>query len=274
MTTAAPTAPTAPPDTPHVTQWGVLRSEWVKFRSLRSSYLSLAATVVGMVGFGALFSGVVANRYPSMTRAEQAGIDPTTISLRGFFLAQLVVGVLGVLVVTGEYGTGQIRSTLSAVPRRLPVLVAKAVVFALVTLVVTAISALVAFQVGQALLSSQHLDTALGAPNVLRAVLGTALYLTGVGLLGVGLGWIVRHTAGAIGTVFGVLLVLPVLAEALPQSWADHVDKYLPSVAGQRITSLREVPTMLSPWTGFAVFCGYLVVALVVGAVVLRRRDS
>ncbi|GAB2963086.1 ABC transporter permease subunit [Amycolatopsis acidiphila] len=269
MTTAVAPMPGA-----RVTQARVLASEWVKFRSLRSSYVALAANIVVLVGFGIMFSAVVDSRWTRMNPIEQARFDPTVTSLRGLYLAQLIIGVLGVLVVSGEYSTGMIRASLSAAPRRLPVLWAKLAVFAVVTFAVTVIGSFVAFFAGQAMLSSQHIQTTLGAPGVLRAVLGTALYLTVVGLLGVALGWILRHTAGAIATLFGVLLVLPALVSALPDSWSSHVDPYLPSAAGQALTAVRADPTSLAPWTGFAVFCGYLVVAVIAAAVLLERRDA
>ncbi|HEY2725028.1 MAG TPA: ABC transporter permease subunit [Pseudonocardiaceae bacterium] len=270
------TVPSPAPPSPgmRVTQWRVLRSEWLKFWSLRSSFFSLGGVLIAMVGFGGLFAAITANRWVEMTAREHARFDPTAVSLRGYFLAQLVVGVLGVLMVTGEYSTGMIRSSLGAVPRRLPVLVAKAAVFAAVTVVATSVTAIIAFSVGQGLLSSQHIGTTLAAPGVARAVLGTGLYLTVVGLLGVGLGFIVRSTAGGIGTLFGLLLVLPVLAEALPPSWAQHISPYLPSTAGQQLIAVHQESGMLAPWTGFGVFCLYALVTLALGAVLLRRRDA
>ncbi|HTI26824.1 MAG TPA: ABC transporter permease subunit [Kutzneria sp.] len=268
-------APQPLPDDIRVTQLRVMRSEWHKFWSLRSSYFTLAATLIAMIGFGGLFAAVTANRWPHMRPVEQAHFDPTAVSLRGFYLAQLVVGVLGVLIVTGEYSTGMIRSSLGAAPRRLPVLVGKAVVFAVITLVVTVVTAFVAFFLGQYLLSSQHIETTIGADGVARAVVGTALYLTVVGLMGVGLGFVVRSTAGAIASLFGILLVLPVLGEALPTDWATNIDPYLPSNAGQQLMVVHPDPAaLLGPWSGFAVFCGYAAVALILGAVLLRRRDA
>lgn len=257
-----------------VTQLRVLRSEWLKFRSLRSTTLSVSATIVGMIGLGWVFAAVDANRWPVMRAGAKARFDPTAVSLEGFFVAQLVVGVLGALIVSGEYGTGMIRASLSAAPTRLPVLWAKAIVFAVVTFVVTTVSAFIAFLGGQAFLSSQHIETTLAAPGVLRAVVGTGLYLTVVGLLGVAFGWIVRHTAGAIAALFGLLLVLPALGDALPDSWAPHVVPYLPSNAGQQLLTVRQEAGMLAPWTGFAVFCVYLLVGIVVAAVLLKRRDA
>lgn len=255
-----------------VTQGRVLRSEWVKLRSLRSSYISLIGAFGAIVGLGLLFGMIVANRWPYLDAEERAFFDPTEVSLRGAYLAQLIIGVLGVLVVTGEYSTGMIRASLSAAPNRLPVLWGKIGVFAAVTFAVTAVAALIAFLGAQFLLSSQHIQTTLGAPGVPRAVLGSALYVTGVGLLGMALGWIIRHSAGAIGTVFGLLLILPLLAQALPESW--HVQPYLPSNAGARIMTMQPDADALAPWTGFALFCGYLVVVVAVGAVLLRQRDA
>jgi ABC-type transport system involved in multi-copper enzyme maturation permease subunit len=272
--TISRTAPAPLPSDVRVTQGRVLASEWVKFRSLRSSYVALAATVVVMIGFGVLFPAVVKSRWLEMDPAEQAHFDPTVASLRGLYLAQLIVGVLGVLVVSGEYSTGMIRASLSAAPRRLPVLWAKLAVFAVITFVVSTVGSFIAFFIGQSILSSQHIETTLGSPGVLRAVIGTGLYLTMVGVLGVALGWILRHTAGAIGTLFGLLLVLPALGSALPNSWAVHIDPYLPSTAGQALTLVRGDPESLAPWTGFWVFCVYLVVAIVLAAVLLRRRDA
>jgi ABC-type transport system involved in multi-copper enzyme maturation permease subunit len=257
-----------------VSQLKVIHSEWIKLRSLRSTLFTLLAAVVAMIGLGYLFSYFTADRWSHLPADERLHFDPTMVSMRGFFLAQLAVGVLGVLVVSGEYATGMIRASLSAVPRRLPVLWAKALVFGAVTWVLMTIAALIAFLVGQAALSSQHLGTSLGAAGVLRAVLGAGLYLTGVGLIGVALGALIRNTAGGIATLFGVLLVLPVLAEALPSSWYDAINKYLPSTAGQGIIHLHADPNTLSPWTGFAVFCLYAVLALAGAAVALKRRDA
>ncbi|WP_112470662.1 ABC transporter permease subunit [Streptomyces triticisoli] len=257
-----------------VTQLRVIRSEWIKLRSLRSTLFTLLAAVVAMIGLGFLFSYFTAERWSNLPPRERLAFDPTLVSLRGFFLAQLAVGVLGVLVVGGEYATGMIRATLSAVPRRLPVLWAKALVYAVVAWVLMTVASLTAFLVGQAALSDHHLQTSLDAPGVPRAVLGAGLYLTGVALIGVALGALIRNTAGGIATLFGVLLVLPVLAQALPSSWFDAVDRYLPSTAGQGLLHVQQQPHTLAPWTGFALFCLYALLALAAAAIALRRRDA
>ncbi|WBO69560.1 ABC transporter permease [Streptomyces camelliae] len=257
-----------------VSQLKVIHSEWIKLRSLRSTLFTLLAAVVAMIGLGYLFSYFTADRWSHLPADERLNFDPTLTSLRGFFLAQLAVGVLGVLVVSGEYATGMIRASLSAVPRRLPVLWAKALVFGAVTWVLMTIAALIAFLIGQAVLSGHHLGTSLGSPGVLRAVLGAGLYLTVLGLIGVALGALIRNTAGGIATLFGVLLVLPVLAEALPSSWFDAINKYLPSTAGQGLIRVHQAAHTLSPWAGFAVFCLYAVITLAGAAVALKRRDA
>jgi ABC-2 type transport system permease protein len=271
MTTAA--AP-MPARRNRVTGARVIVSEWVKFRSLRSSWLTLALIAVFVIGLGTAFSAARAAHWSRMDPVERATFDPTTTSLGGVFLAQLVVGVLGVLVVTGEYSSGTIRATLAAVPRRLPVLFAKTLVFAVAVIAVAVPSVFVAFALGQRMLSSRHVQTTLSAPDVTRAVIGAALYLTAVGLFGVALGWLLRQTAGAVATLFGLLLVLPILMHFLPASWSDTVGKWLPANAGQAVIAVRPEPHSLGPWVGFGVLCAYVVVALVASAVLLLRRDA
>lgn len=257
-----------------VTQVRVIASEWVKLRSLRSTWYTLAVAVLGMAGLGILFAWVTESRWASARPEERAGFDPAGLSLRGMFLAQLAIGVLGVLIVTSEYASGMIRATFAAVPKRLPVVAAKAVVFSVLVFAAMLISAFVAFFGAQAFLSRQHIQTTIGAHGVLRIVIGTALYLTVVGLLGMALGWLIRNTAGAIATVFGLLLVLPVLGAVLPASWARHFSPYLPSNAGQDLLSLQTQSPSLRPWVGFALFCGYVVIAFIVADLLLRRRDA
>nr|MDQ2811493.1 ABC transporter permease subunit [Actinomycetota bacterium] len=201
-----------PAATPLKLTWPrVLRSEWTKLWSLRSSVYTLLTSAVVMTGFGLIFAAAAQTASPSRSGPSGA-LDPATASLGGVYLAQLVIAVLGVLLISGEYSTGSIRSTLAAVPARLPVLWAKGVVLTAVTLVLMAAAAVAAFLSGQAILSGKHLQTSLSDPGVLRAVLGAALYLTVVALLGLGLGALLRHTAAAIGIAAGLLLVLPILS--------------------------------------------------------------
>jgi ABC-2 type transport system permease protein len=256
-----------------VSQARVVRSEWTKLRSLPSTAWSLLTTVVLIVGFGAVYCLVRVTRPPRQP-ADISAFDPTAISLTGVHLAQLAIGVLGVLLITGEYATGMIRASLAAVPGRLPVLWGKAIVYALTTLTLCLPATFGAFLVGQSILSVEHLDTTLGHPGAARAVLGSALYLTAVGLLGLGLGALLRNTAAAIASLFGLLFALQIVVGFLPDSWSDKIYKYLPAPAGIAVTSARPDPASLGPWTGLGVFCLYAAVVLGLAAWQLRRGDA
>ena len=269
---AAPASPTATAPQ-RVTQARVVRSEWTKLRSLPSTAWSLLTTAVLVVGFGALYSMVRVTRPPRQP-AGVASFDPTTISLSGVQLAQLAIGVLGVLLITGEYATGMARISFVAVPRRLPVLWGKAIALALTTLALCVPATFAAFLVGQSILAAEQLDTTLDHPGVARAVLGSALYLTAVGLLGLGLGALLRNTAGAIASLFGVLFALQIIVGFLPETWSSQISRYLPAPAGIAITGVRPDPTSLGPWTGFGLFCLYTAIVLGLAAWQLRRRDA
>jgi ABC-type transport system involved in multi-copper enzyme maturation permease subunit len=284
---------------PHlgVTQPRTMNSEWIKFRSLRSTWWSIGIALLISVGLGILFSDLRGNDIATHGGFEP---DPTALSLRGFYLAQLAVGVLGVLFITGEYSTGMIRATLSAVPRRMQVWVAKIAIFAAVIFLITLVAAFVAFLGGQAVLGSYHvhggfttgpkggiaftpgdsigtlhsLGVSIRHSGSVRAIFGAALYMVGVGLLGLGCGFILRNTGAAIATLFGLLLVLPLLAQALPSSQQQHVSKYLPLLAGTAGMTTQPSSDQLAPWTGLGVFALYVLAALGIGLFVLRRRDA
>jgi ABC-2 type transport system permease protein len=257
-----------------VTQPRVIQSEWIKLRSLRSTVYTLIASVGMTIGLGVLFAAVTVARWDSLNPLERARFDAVDFSLRGVFLAQLAIGTLGVMLITGEYSTGMIRATLAAVPRRLPVLWAKLAVFAVVGTVASIASAFVAFLVSQAILSAKHLQVSLSDPGVLRVVFGAGLYLGAVGLLGMALGFLIRNTAGAISTLVGILLILPVLGEVLPSDWSNAITPYFPGNAGQALMTLHPDAHTLAPWTGFAVFLGYVAVAVAIAAALLRKRDA
>ena len=257
-----------------VTQRRVFVSEWTKLRSVRSTRWALLAAVVLTIGLAAISSAVIASHWAGMPAAERAGFNPLEPSMIGLNFAQLAIGVLGVLVISAEYSTGMIRSSFCAVPRRLPVLWAKAGTYAAVTLVLMVPAALVAFFVSQSILSGQHIQIAFSQAGVARAVIGAGVYLTVLGVFALGLGAIIRNTAGAITAFAGILFVLPGLMHVLPTSWNDAVSPYLPSNAGQQIMSIVRDPNALSPWVGFAVFCGYAVVVMAIAAVLMRRRDA
>jgi ABC-2 type transport system permease protein len=258
-----------------VTQARVLRSEWTKFRSLRSTMWTLLTALVLMIGIGALFSAVSASQYQTFSAAHRASFDPVSVSLAGTTFAVIAFGVLGVLTMSGEYGTGMIRSSLTVVPRRLAVLWAKLSVFAAVVLVVSLAASFTAFWLGQALLSGHQLGVSITSPGSLRSVVGAALYITVAGLIGVTLGALFRNTAAGIATFTGVFFVLPPLAGLLPSSVSDHLTQYLPSNAGSAVFGgAQDVSNALSPWTGFAVLCGYAVILIAAAAWRLRHSDA
>jgi ABC-type transport system involved in multi-copper enzyme maturation permease subunit len=256
-----------------VTQLRVALSEWTKLRSLRSTVYTLLVTAIVTIGFGALASAITASRWTSMAPADKAEFDPLATSLVGVNFGVLAIGVLGVLLITGEYSTGMIRSTFAAVPKRLPVLWAKAGVYSLVGLAVAVPSTLIAFFAGQAFLSSQHIQISFSHSGVPGAVLGSALYLMLVGLLGLGLGAILRNTAAGIAAFAAIMFVVPPLVSILPASTANAIDPYLPSNAGSAIMKIGHQAHSLSPWVGLAVFAGYAVLSIAVAALTLRRRD-
>ena len=252
---------------------GAVRSELTKIRSTRSTYWALLAVIVATVGFGALASFATAQHPQDLG----PGFDATQRSLDGLYISQLIIAVLGALTITSEYSTGMIRTSLAAQPRRGTVLAAKGIVFTAVALVTSLVTTFAAFFLGQALMSGKHLGTTLGQPNVLRAVIGGALFLTACGLLSFGLGLILRHTAGAITAAIGLLFVLTVLIQFLPDSWQAHTDKWVPALSGAGIwQTVGPAPhgPLLSAWAGFAVLAGYAVVAIAGGTVVFFRRDA
>lgn len=268
-----PKAPTIP--SPPGLWTAVVRSEWVKLRTVRSTMWSLAVTVLITVGLGALFCAARVSRWDRLDAGERLHFDPTAFSLNGLFLAQLAIGVLGVLVMSSEYATGQIRATFGAVPQRRTVLAAKVLVFTVVTFAVGLVACGAAFGIGQVIFQAKHAGASITDTTVLRAVMGGALYLAIIGALGIGLATILRRTAGAIATLVGLILVLPILVNFLPSPWNDNIAKYLPGQAGSAI--FQVVPRSannLGPWAGLAVFVAYAAASLVAGAILLTKRDA
>jgi ABC-2 type transport system permease protein len=255
-----------------VTPARVLASEWIKMRSLRSTAVTLGAAVATMVAAGWIFGWATNRQWSTMGPEQAAAFSPVDTTLAGYSLAQLAVGVLGVLLVTGEYATGMVRATFGAVPRRLPVLWAKAALYAAVTFALMSVAGLVAFLGGQQFLGAHGAD--LSAAGALRGIVGVAGYLTLIGVFAVGLGFCLRSTAGGIATLFGLLLVLPGLGLLLPASWQDHLLPYLPSNAGASVISIHAAAGNLSASAGLLVLLGWVAVALTAAAVLLRRRDA
>lgn len=259
------------PEVARVTQLRVLRSEWIKMRSLRSTTVTLFVAVVAMIFLAGVVGAATNSHWQRMDVIEQLRFNAINRSLAGVNLAQMAVGVLGVLLISGEYATGMVRSTFSAVPRRLPVLWAKVALYAVTIAVLMTGASLVAFLVGQHFLAAH--GTTLAAPHAWRAIIATAGYLTVIAVLAVSLGFMIRSTAGGIATLFGVLLVLPGIGQLLPTSWQDHTLPYLPSNLGDAMYSAQPDPGSLSPGTALMVLMIWVVVALAGAALALRLRD-
>jgi ABC-type transport system involved in multi-copper enzyme maturation permease subunit len=185
-----------------------------------------------------------------------------------------VIGVLGVMVMSAEYTTGTIRATFSAAPRRTEVLVAKSIVFGAVALAVAMVTAFLSFFLGQALLTAPAIHATLSTPNALRQVMGMGLFLAIIGLFAMALATIIRHTAGSISAFVGLLLVLPSVLRALPNSLYDSIVRFMPSNIGNALISSGRQSNSFSPWVGLLVMIGYTVVLLVIGGVLMKRRDA
>ncbi len=252
----------------------VIRSEWTKLWTLRSTRWSLLLAFVAQAGLGPLIAAIEMARWSQLTLQDRLTINPIDHSLGGWHLAQLSVAILGVMTITGEYHTGMIRSSLMAAPKRLPVLWAKLLVFSSVTLVLMLVAAFIGFLGGQAIFTEHHVNVGLSAPHALRTVIGAAVFTTATGALCVALGTIVRRTAGGIALFVGVFFVLPGLVEILPSTTANAIHPYLPSNAGGAVAQALSDPNNFSAWGGFALFCGYTVAVIALAAVLLLRRDA
>jgi len=258
-----------------LTQTRVIRSEWTKLHSLRSTRWSLLAAVVLTLGLPALFAAVTSSHWGSMNPHERADRHPLDIALAGVNLSQLAIGVLGVLVITGEYSTGMIRSSFTAVPKRLPVLWAKIVVFALVSFALSLPAVIAAFFVSQTILSKHNLlQISFSHSGVARSVIGGAVYLMLFGVFCLAVGAIVRNTAGGIAAFVGIFFVIPPLLNIFPTSWQNAINPWIPNSAARSIFQLTHSTHSLSPAGGLAIFLLYIGAAIAVAAVLLVRRDT
>jgi ABC-2 type transport system permease protein len=253
---------------------GVIRSEFTKLKSVRSTWWTVLVLVVLSIGFSALICAVIKANWHTMSASDKATFDATSTSLGGIgFLGSLVIAVLGALVITSEYSTGMIRTSLTVMPRRSVMFVAKAVVFGLVALVLSLVLSFVSFFLGQALLGDH--SASLSHPGTMRAIIGTALYVTLCGLLAYGVGVLLRHTAGTITLVVGVLFVLPIIINLFPSSIHDAILRWLPTSAGDAIsTTVGTNAHMFSPWGEMAVLGVYVVAVLIAGVMLFRTRDA
>lgn len=277
MTTTAPEqplyrAPSMPPG--GATLPRVVRSEWTKLWSLRSTWWTLLIAFIATVGFAALFAWGASSNIDKMDAQDRATLDPTNIAMAGVAFGQLAFAVLGALVVASEYSTGGIKATLVAVPNRLRVLLAKTLVFGVVAWFVGTVGAFASFFVAMIFWSKHDLAASLSDPGVLRAVFGAGLIALASGLLGLALGALIRHTAGSITTAVALLFVVPPLTNLLPKDWGHAISIRFATNAGQRITEVVPTSGQLSPWAGYFWMLAECVIPLLVGAWLMRRRDA
>jgi ABC-2 type transport system permease protein len=257
---------------------GAICSEFTKIRSVRSTYAALGLMLLAGVIWSVIFSAGTAEHWAHMSAQVRASTDPTQNSVQGLaLLGQLVIVVVGALTITSEYSTGMIRTSLTVLPRRGVLYGSKALVLAAVGLVAAFPASFLCFFIGQRLLASTHAAATLSQPGVLRAVTGAALLVTLTGLFALGIGALVRNTAGAIAAAYGVLFLIPELARALPTPWLDDALRWLPGgwlISQITYTKGGMIPHMFSPWGELAVFAGYAAILLVAGAITLRNRDA
>jgi len=252
----------------------VLASEWIKLRSVRSTYLVLLFAAAAAVGIGYLVAHAKATHWATMPAAERAAFDPVSDSFTGLGLAQLAFGVIGVLAISSEYATGLIRTTFGAVPRRRAVLAAKAAVIGVVTLVAGELIAFATFFTGQWALSAGHLQVSLAHPGALRGVLAAGFYLAVMAWVGLGLGALVRHTAGAITAMTAVVFLLPTIIHALPAPWDTRIGRFTLDGAAQQMIAQHPHAGYFSAGPSSLVVAAYAVAAMAAAALVITRRDA
>jgi ABC-type transport system involved in multi-copper enzyme maturation permease subunit len=267
---AVRTDATAPPSGGRVSTWNVARGEWTKFWSVRSTKFTLLAAGVVTVVFGMIFSAVAES-------GEAAGpatllTDPLDLALAGMALGEMIVGVLGVLIVAGEYSTGLIRTTFAAVGRRTKVLWAKSAVLATSVFAMAAVAVTAAVVLGQAVYAGD-LPT-VPVADALDVILGAVVYLTGIGLIGLALGFLLRSTAAGIAVLVGGVFIGPNLLNLLPESITDVFMKYLPSEAGSAMMTQVTDPELLSRGAGYVVFIAWVIGLLGLAGYLVRKRDA
>ncbi|MFI6585113.1 ABC transporter permease subunit [Embleya sp. NPDC050493] len=267
------TAPTAFAHAPRLTFARILDSEWAKIKTVRSTLWTLlalfAVSVLISWGIAALAAGDVAKDV-----AEGQKNDAPDLLTVGVAFGQIAALVLGVMSMTAEYSTGMIRTSLTAVPWRASMLAAKALVLALVLFVVGAVTGFCCYFLADLMLDAKHVGVGLGEPGVLRSLIGTGLYLAVLGLFGMALGVLLRHTAGAITLGIALIFVVGGVVGLIPGRTGDWIAKLMPANAGGQVMSVRAADKMLQPWTGFAVFVAETLVLLLLGALLLEKRDA
>jgi ABC-type transport system involved in multi-copper enzyme maturation permease subunit len=255
-----------------------VRSEFTKLRSVRSTYWITFVLVLASVGWCAAYCLGTVHQWPHMSAQDRSGFDATQNSILGLaLLGQLVIVVLGALMITSEYSTGMVRTSLTVMPRRGTLYAAKAAVFAAVSLVVAFVASFGTFFLGRSLLSSTHVAMSLSQPGVLRSLIITALFVEACGLIAFGIGALVRNTAAALTLAFGLLILLPQLTRTLPVFLHNDLIRWVPG--GDAINSMTAtiggpIPHTFPAWGELAVIVGYAAILLAAGAVLFSRRDA
>ncbi len=276
MSAASPTPAAPASGAPHATVANALASEWLKLRSLRSTWVTLGVAVLLGVGLGVLIAHLVAGLYHQHRPAAVVNWDPTAISLSALGIVQLVMAVLGAMAVTGEYSSGMIRTSLTAIPCRGRLMAAKSATVTLTALVAGEVIAFAAFFLGQLAIGGSAPQASIGDAHVLRALFGAGLYLAVIALLACGIGFLVRSTAAAISVMVALLFVLPAILSALPLSWSEVIDEYWPTLAGAQVYGViwRNPQHSLTAWAGFGDLCLFTAIVLVAAYWLLRVRNA
>ena len=253
-----------------------VRMEWLKLRTVRTPRWIGLVLVASIIGIGIAVLSYYPGHWSHLSAASKAQFDPTNAGFAGMAIGQLAIGIAGVLAITSEYSSGSIRSTLAAIPRRRLLLISKAITFGLAALVIGELTCLAAFGIDQYLvLRAPAAHASVADPTALRAVIMIGAYVALIGLLGLGIGAIVRHTAGGIALVVGLVFVVPAVFQALPATVQHSAAKYLPMmIAENSISTVKPIAYSLSPWTGMAMLCLYAAAALAAGGWLLARRDA
>jgi ABC-2 type transport system permease protein len=252
----------------------VTASEWIKFRSVRSTLMGVLVTTILTVGLGALIATAVRSNWNQMDPIRKLAFDPVSTSLGGTLFAQFAVGVIGTLFITSEYSSGSIRTTFAAVPRRSLVVMGKLIVLVSSLFIITEVVCVATFLLGQSIFAGVVPTASLGDAAVLRSVLLGGVYLTLLAVLGFALGLILRQSAASISTFTSLLLVLPIILFLLPQSWQNATTKYMPSALGRSMMSTTAPENLFAAWTATALLVVYVIVALAAGVALLLRRDA
>ena len=277
-----------------VTFGGVLRSEWIKLWSLTSTRILLGLTLVAIVGVGAL---AVLIRYTFLDEAvrsareqgqtmtpemlEQSfppdsGFDLYNLPNAGLQIGILILGSLAVLFMSSDYATGMIRSTMNAVPRRLPAFAAKAIILAVISYLISATAGVATFLIAMPVFQGMGFDLDWSTDGVLYSILTGGLYVAGVALIGLSLGTLLRNSAGGITVLVGIFFVLSIAAgfmTLIPGEFWKYVPQYIPSEAGGRFLSIGHTDGVIDPWHGGLIFLGYVLLSLIPAMIALKKRD-